>query len=261
MIDHTTVKLGVKAIKTDSRTLKAGRYMKALPPAPPSKDWTNGIGEWGMMLNGPGRDNPSYAKDGLGDCTIAAIGHAIQIWSLNASGVEHTMSDYFIQLYYEKWDGYIPGNPSTDNGGIELDVLKNWQKGTFHGEPLMAFASVNVNNLAEVQQAISLFGGVYIGLNLPVSAQNQSVWDVVADNGQGNTVPGSWGGHCTFVPKYDPEKFTNITWGEMQPMTTAFWNTYVTEAYALLSPVFINSTGAPSGFDLAALQADLAQIV
>ena len=50
-----------------------------------------------------------------------------------------------------------------------------------------------------------MFGGVYIGLALPVTAQTQDVWDVVAGGGA-NAKKGSWGGHCVFVPKYDEQR-------------------------------------------------------
>ena len=52
MTDHSMMKLGRKAIKTDSRTLALGRYLKpSLPAPPPAKDWTKGITQWGAMLN------------------------------------------------------------------------------------------------------------------------------------------------------------------------------------------------------------------
>ena len=67
MVDHSKMKLGRKAIKTDSRTLAFGDYLTpALPPPPKTADWTKGIASWGMMLN-----------DTLGDCTIAALAHSI----------------------------------------------------------------------------------------------------------------------------------------------------------------------------------------
>jgi hypothetical protein len=44
-------------------------------------------------------------------------------------------------------------------------------------------------------------------------------------------------------------------------MTWAFWNVYVDEAYALVSPDWIGAKGkAPNGFALAALEADLVEI-
>jgi hypothetical protein len=259
MADHSKMKLGRKAIKTDTRTLALGRYLTpSLPPPPAAKDWTKGITAWGMMLNGPEPSEPRF-PDGLGDCTIAGCGHAIQVWTAN-TGSMVTVPDATILNYYEQWDGYVPGNPSTDNGGIELDVLNDWQKQGLAGNALMAFADPKPANLTEVRQAIALFGGVYIGLSLPLTAQTQNVWDVVPKGGA-NAKPGSWGGHCVFVPKYDAKGFTCITWGQLKTMTVAFWNKYCDEAHALLSQDWLTAKGAPSGFDQAQLQADLNAIV
>jgi len=164
MADHSKMKLGRKAIKTDSRTLAFADYMTStLPAPPPTADWTKGITSWGMMLN-----------DKLGDCTIAGCGHAVQVWSANA-GTEITVPDPTILSYYEKWDGYSPNDPTSDQGGIELDVLKDWKQGGFAGNALLAFADPKPANLVEIYQSIALFGGVYIGLSLPITAQNQDV--------------------------------------------------------------------------------------
>ena len=69
-----TYRLGRKCVKTDSRTLRLAKYTADLPTPPASSDWTKGITQWGMMLN-----------DTLGDCTIAGLGHALQVWTVNAS--------------------------------------------------------------------------------------------------------------------------------------------------------------------------------
>ncbi len=242
-------KLGRKAIKTDSRTLKLGKYLTTgLPAPPPTADWTKGITSWGMMLN-----------DTLSDCTIAGCGHAVQVWTAN-TGKEVTLPNASIEKYYEKWDGYVRGDPSTDNGGIELDVLNDWKKQGFAGNTLTAFADPRPANLTEIRQSIALFGGVYIGLSLPVTAQNQEVWDVVAHGGA-NAKPGSWGGHSVFVPAYDQNGFTCITWGARKTMTLAFWNKYCDEAHTLLSQDWLSAKGSPSGFNQAQLLADLKAIM
>jgi len=44
-------------------------------------------------------------------------------------------------------------------------------------------------------------------------------------------------------------------------MTWSFWNAYCDESYAIISPDFVGKQTAPSGFDLAALQADLKEVV
>lgn len=248
MADHSRMKLGRKAIKTDSRTLQLAAYLKpSLPPPPAAIDWTDGITNWGMMMN-----------DTLGDCTIAGVGHAVQVWTANTSGIV-TVPDSTVESFYEKWDGYVPGDPSTDRGGVELDVLNDWRQQGFSGHSLLAFADPKVSNLEEVRQSIALFGGVYIGMALPVTAQTQDVWDVVK-NGGGDAKPGSWGGHCVFVPEYDGKTFTCITWGQKKSMTVAFWRKYCDEAHALLGQNWLSAKGAPSGFNQAQLQADLAKI-
>ena len=160
------MKLGRRAIRHDPRTLQLARYMKALPPPPPAVDWTKGITAFGMMLN-----------DALGDCTIAGCGHAVQIWTANL-GAEVIVPDATVEQFYEEWDGYDPADPSTDQGGVELNVLNSWRQGGFAGHILTGFADPHPANLEAVRQAISLFGGVYIGLSLPLSAQNQAVWAV-----------------------------------------------------------------------------------
>ena len=248
MADQSKMKLGRKAIKTDTRTLVFADYITpALPPPPAAADWTKGIATWGMMLN-----------DTLGDCTIAGAGHAVQVWTANTVGIA-TVPDPIIESYYEQWDGYVPGNPNTDNGGVELDVLNNWQKKGFAGHALLAFADPRVFNLVEIRQSIALFGGVYIGLSLPLTAQTQDVWDVVLHGGA-KAVKGSWGGHCVYVPKYDANGFTCITWGQPKTMTLAFWKKYCDEAHTLFGQDWLSTIKAPSGFEQAQLQADLKAI-
>jgi hypothetical protein len=240
-------RLGRKALKTDSRTLRLAKYMKTLAPAPPAVNWAKGITNFGMMLN-----------DNLGCCTIAGVGHAIQIWTANASS-EQTIPDSIIQNYYSTWDGYVPGDPSTDNGGVELDVLSDWKAHGFSGHLLTAYADPAVSSLAEVKQAINLFLGLYIGL---------SVTDQVMENDNDPTIP--WdvtpgdtidGGHCVYVIGYDAQFIYFVSWGQIYKMTTQYWTTYVDEAHALMSPDLLSSSGlSASGFNSAQLLADLAAI-
>jgi hypothetical protein len=219
-----------------------------LPSPPVSCDWTKGITQFGVLDN-----------DVLGCCTISGIAHSLQVFSANV-GDEIAVTDAEVLQYYEAWCGYNPSEPSTDQGGIELDVLNSWKQQEFAGHALIAYADVDHGDIDQVKRAIWLFGGLYIGVSLPSSAQSQvgSVWDV-APNPEGK--PGNWGGHCVFVTGYDADGLTCITWGKLQKMTWGFWNEYVDEAHALLSQDFIAANGLdPSGFDLAALQADLADI-
>ena len=52
-----------------------------------------------------------------------------------------------------------------------------------------------------------------------------------------------------------------VTWGRVQTMGARFLEHYVDEAWAIVSPDFLNAAGeSPQGFNLAQLTADLAQI-
>lgn len=245
MANHARMKLGRMPVKTDDRTLKLGDYLTpALPPPPASADWTSGITGWGMMLN-----------DQLNNCTIAGCAHAIQVWTANCGGIV-TVPDSIVQAIFQKWGGDAQGDASSGSGQAELDVLTNWRKQSFDGHGLVAFADPKVANLMEIRQSIALFGGVYIGLGLPLTARTQDVWDVVANGGADSAV-NSWGGHCVYVPKYDQNGFTCISWGQLKTMTLAFWTKYCDEAHTLLGQDWLSAKGSPAGFDQAQLQADL----
>lgn len=248
MIDLRTLKLGRKAVKTDSRTLRLQKYLTSSFPQPPaSVDWTKGKTAWNVLAN-----------DQLGDCTIAGALHQCMVWTLNQNK-EITTTDGEAIEYYEKWCGYNPSDQSTDQGGVLLDILKQWKSQTLSGNSINSFAEVTVSDSIEIQQAITLFGGIYVGVDLPLSAQTQiangQIWDVT---GGSNGVGGTWGGHCIEVCAYDAKGLTCITWGSLQKMTWGFWNAYVDEAYCIISPEWLNvSNQTPSGLNLAQLQQDL----
>ena len=230
--------------KAQARLLKLSNYM-ALPPAPPSADWLAKVSNPGVMLN-----------DSLGDCTCAGYGHYIQVATAN-NGSQVTVPDSAVLACYEGACGYDPSDPSTDQGGIETSVLNYMRNPGMAGHKLGAYVSVNIQDEEHVKSAIALFGGLYLGVALPLSAQSQDVWRVALSSGS-SAAKGSWGGHCIFVAAYDDAGLTCITWGMVKRMSWDWFFAYCDEAYALLSDDWVNgSAAAPSGFNLAALQADL----
>lgn len=243
----TNLKLGKRAAKKDKRTLKLSNYIVHLPPAPQSVDLSHGIDDWGLMLN-----------DEIGDCTCAAIGHMIQCWTANTTG-EITLADSEILDAYRTFCGYDPLDPNSDQGGVELDVLNRWRKnGGFGGHNLIAYADPEPRNLVHVHQGLALFGGMYIGLSLPISAQSQDIWDVVGDPRRDfESSPGSWGGHAVSLIGYDAKHLKFVTWGKIKLMTPAFWVTYCDESHALLSQDWLAHFGGNADRIRAALLHDL----
>jgi hypothetical protein len=250
-VDSSRLKLGKRPARHDMRTLQMANYLR-LPAIPAAKDWTAKAQQaWGMMKN-----------DQLGDCTCAAAGHIIQVWTANAGREEVTVTDDQIVTAYERISGYDPSDPRSDQGAVELDVLNYWRRTGIGKHKITAYTGLEPKNHTHVQAAVDLFGGAYIGLGLPVSAQNQKVWSVPPSGATGKGAPGSWGGHAVVVEAYNEHGLTCITWGQKQQMTWSFWDTYCDEAYALLSPDWVSAKKpSPEHFDLAALEADLKSLV
>lgn len=246
------VKLGKLSPRHDPRTLQFAQYLpSSLPKPADSCDWSPAVKNWPMMAN-----------DRLGDCTCAAAGHLIQDWSFNRSQKDpkpfppFTPTDAQIVAAYSQITGYNSATGENDNGAVELDVLKFWKKHGIAGQKISAYVALEPGNLDHVKYSIILLGGCYIGVSLPLSAQNQpDVWSVVGGH---SAAPGSWGGHAVCPVGYDLQFVYFISWGKLMKMTWQFWLKYVDEAYAILSPEWIESNKvAPSGFRLDQIQADL----
>jgi len=220
-----------------------------VPAPPPTRDWSAGMpNNLGAMLN-----------DELGDCTIAGIYHARQIWSFNANPPIRTAPDAKVLKLYELACGYNPKKPDTDQGGVEQEVLSYWLK---NGAPiasgvdtLSAFVEVNPKNRLSCQGSINDCGVLYVGMLVPnyimAGAAPPTVWDLDPAGDQGIA-----GGHAVAVCGYDATGFKFNSWGMWYTMTWAFWYKYLDEAYALADPLWIEKSGqSPVWMTLPALEA------
>ena len=232
-----------------ARALSLEHYVAPLPQAPASLDLTPGIPSW-----------PVYLNSTLGDCTCAAVAHMVEVFSREATGTAKLVEDSDVLALYET-QGYRPGDPSTDQGADEMSVLDVWRRQGIAGETLYAYASCDPSKHDLVQTAAWLFFGLYIGIQLPVIAQGQQVWDAVPGP-LSQIEPGSWGGHAVNVVGYDAGGLTVITWGATKRMTWAFWDTYVDEAWVCLPQDFeqLGTKPLDNGFNAAQLNADLVSV-
>lgn len=237
------VRLGKRSVKPDARNLQLARYVdddELLPKVPRSIEWSAGVASW-----------PMYANDRLGDCTCAAVAHMEEAWSANAGRAETPVEHEVIDLYW--------ATGPEDDGRYCLDILNYWQKTGFRKERIRAFVQIDPHKREHVALACWMFGGVYVGLALPLSAQAQTdEWKVSHGS---KAERGSWGGHCVNLVDYLSHGPVCVTWGRLMPMTWAFLETYCDEAYAVISPDWVDDgRAAPSGFALAQLEQDLAAI-
>jgi hypothetical protein len=240
--------LGKLPVRVDVRTLSLAQYVDPqVLPAPPAKfAETAKVEDW-----------PMYANDRIGDCTTAAAGHMIEAWTAAARRQAVVISE---QSVLDAFEHVKRVDPFTgEEGAIELEVLRFWRKQGIGLHKIGAYARVPVHNRRIVETGAWLFGGLYIGVQLPLTAREQEVWDWTGSL-SGDAKPGSWGGHAVDVVAYDAQGLTIVTWGRLKQMTWEFWDRYCDEAYCILSEDFLDEGKAPNGFDLLALKADLALV-
>jgi hypothetical protein len=247
----TALKLGKHAPTFDHRTLMFGNYLtSALAPPPPAVNYAKSISTWPMMGN-----------DKYGDCTCAAAGHMIEEWTSN-NGKPVTPTDQQILTAYKHFAGNNP-----DAGANMLQVLKYWRKTGIANHKISAFVQLEPKSQIQAQDAVDLFGSCYIGLALPNFAVVPGTnfltipWVVPPQGPVGDAAPNMNNGHCVPAVAYDQRNLYVVTWGALKSMSWQFYNAYMDEAFAVLSPDWLNAKEvAPSGFNLAALQQDLAQV-
>lgn len=238
-------RLGKQPKREDSRTLKLAKYIDlgrlTLPPA--ALDWSKRS------------QYPMYRNDEVGNCTCAAAGHCIQDWTDN-SGQKFTILQKEIDRAYESVNG---GDPQA--GAVMLDVLTLWRNIGIGDSRIHSFCEVDTKNIIELEMALHWFGGLYVGLALPVSAQNQEVWDIPPAGPVDDGAPYTWGGHAVHLHGYDAGWPSIVTWGQKQRVTWQWLLTYCDEAWAVLSKDWIDRAGlAPNGFRMQELTEDLAKI-
>lgn len=240
------VRFGKHPPKHDYRTLRFKTYLKAgIAPPPASFDVLAKVYAK-LKQSDPTKLFPMDGNDTYGDCTIAGVAHAITTYR-GLVGKKKIMGTPAVEKLYFHLSGGI------DSGLNELDVLNYWRKTSIDGDKIMAFAAVDPKNHTHVQQAIQLFGGVYLGFQV----QKNAIADFDARKAW-TPGPLTKDGHAVYAVAYDAAGVTVLTWGNIQKGTWAWWDECVDEAYALLPPE-AKSTDF-SGFDLAQLQTDLQDV-
>lgn len=216
-----------------------GDYAVGKLPGPPTSCGVPSVSTWGMDGN-----------DRVGDCTMAGAAHLIAAWDVEVG--EHDPVPTGTAVVHEYFT--LTGGP--DSGLIEHNVLKTWYGQGLWGNRLGGYAPVRAGDLTALHQAIAFYGGAYVGVQLPSSAQTQF------SAGQPWTVDPSSpieGGHCIVFVGYDPQFLYAVTWGQVAKVTYPWWARYGDEAWAALSQEYVEAGRGPA-LDLASLRADLAKV-
>jgi hypothetical protein len=227
--------------------LRFKKYLKASIAPPPASDNKLTTVYAKLKTNNPTKLFPMDGNDKYGDCTIAALAHAETVFRGLVGKKLIMLSPAVVKLYFQLTGG-------VDSGMNELDVLNYWQSNRVSGDELIAFAKLDQKNHEEIEQALHLFGGVYLGFqcqeNCQQEFQSHEPW---------TPGPLTNDGHAVFAVAYDQNGVTVLTWGNTQIGTWDWWDECVDEAYALLPPEAQKPGFAP-GFDFAQLKADLTAV-
>jgi hypothetical protein len=245
---------GKRPPKFHPSTLLFSKYLLSdaapLPTAPPVKGWEYAVPDdvWAASMLG---------NDSVGDCAEACALHKIMGDSAN-NGAPITFTTQDALDLYSAITDYDPNDPSTDQGTAYTDLFDYWQKTGIKGDKILAWASVNFNNPAELNAAIFYFGAALVGIQVTQGMMDQfnagQPW-----NGpfSGSTL----GGHAVPIFGFGSQGRTVITWAKRQQTDLTF-PSIMDECYVVISQSWLNAQGAaPSGLDLTALESDISQLV
>lgn len=208
--------------KVDYRTLRFKDYLKPGIAAPPASYNVLDTVYQNLNIKDPAKLFPMDGNDTIGDCTIAALAHAITVYR----GLLKTKK-IMPQAAVEKLYYHLTGGP--DTGLNELDVLNYWRANPVAADEILAYVKIDAKNHTHVEQAMQIFGGVYLGFQVQENCieefNNRQPW-----------TPGPLlnEGHAVYAVGYDANGVTVLTWGNTQQGSWAWWDECVDEAYAIL---------------------------
>ena len=196
----------------------------------------------GMMLN-----------DQLGCCTIDGLYNFARTVIFATTGKLLFIPDSCVLQAYEEACGYNPADPSTDQGGIEQNVLA-WAMNTGLPMPdgsrhkIGPYGEIDPRNLDDVKRVIAECGYCYIGINC-LNSWTQAPPGSILDWDDS----GFAGGHCVGLGGYDEQSMFDVaTWGSGRYRMTPYAFQRVTdEAYYIIDSSFVAATGkTPFGLSM-----------
>jgi len=237
---HAAMKLG-RLRSTSKQLALAPRlkdFLKAPLPAPPAEYHGAAGATIGM-----------FGNDQFGDCTIAGLANYRAIRAkLNGCPPPASTTDAVVAQYMRLTGGQ-------DTGLNEIDVLVQAQKNGMElgGPKWMDAVRASVRyDRSTSKSLIAIFGALYLGVELPLAAQDQAVWTPTKGR---NGAPGGWGGHCLLWSGWnDPDKEGNdndelVTWGMVKEASPLWLPRYGDEFHVIVDA----DSAAVAGVDFEAL--------
>ncbi len=216
--------------------------------------------DWGSRIK-PNHNWGDYGNLKLNNCTFATAAHAIIIWKsykaerVYRPGVKNIIDEYGKVIRNKR--SAISLQTLLNKGGEPLEarkVLNHWRKKGIDDHKIVAYAKLSFKNKKEqkeeVKRVIYLYGGCYIGINIPRSVEKQwqqnKVWKVIKRVPNGDARRRLWFSHALLAIGYNDKELRVITFGKEETMTWEFFARYVDEAYAVFDEKFLAARKTPS---------------
>lgn len=244
-----TRKLGRRHAK-EAPALRLSAILAPVPVHPKAADHLTGIADWGL-----------WANDRFGTCGPVSFFNYLKMITYFLTGIEAqpTLDDVFA-LYRLCNPDFEPSTGRGDNG-VDMQTMLELAKAhdVLGNGKMVAFARVDLSNLDEVRAAISIFGGVLLGVGLTVAQDAQTdanppLWDYVRRSP-------TWGGHAVLAGMYDSDTEPGhsdieiITWATRVATTHAFQSHQLDEAWVVILKEHLEHPDFQKGIDAAALKA------
>ena len=209
---------GLPAKRPEGLHMLAFYQNNPLPKAPDKID-VPAVVNWGMLGN-----------DKYGDCTFAGIAHA-EMAAAQALGLDEKAP-----IEQEVVQAYLSYTGGRDQGAVEADLLKFWQDNVLFNGKVAAYAPTDIADFDELKSVISSYGVSYIGISVPAPCEQQFAqgqpWALTGTPADNNIM----GGHCVVLVGYDEKYFYCITWGKIQAIEPTWLQSYMQEAWAIITP-------------------------
>lgn len=217
-----------------------------IPPHPKTEDYLAALADWQMLGN-----------NDAGNCVAVTWSNFRRLVTKYLSTEYYPTQDQVWEIYRTQNPDFDPAGSADTNGpgspadrGMDIQTLLEYL--VTHGGPdgirALAFAKVDFTNEDELDAALAIFGGLWVGIE--VSEQNQEEfsqgqpWDAVG------TVEG---GHSVLAGGYVPNpRF--ISWAAEAEFTTRFRQKRVQQAWVVVWPEHLGTKSFEQGIDKAALQ-------
>lgn len=211
---------------------------------------------------------PMACNNLLGNCTIAGLVHLLQlIYAVMGMKFAYP-GDAAVTAYYWKLVGHGPQSEDDPGPGLMMltvidDILAH---GAF-GTKIVAYGELDISDWEGIKTAAFNFGGVYLAVNLPQSAETDfnehKIWTPSGSPIGGHCITGSGDSQLEVYGAVEDEAVAKTealvdteTWGDETAFTEPWWKKYGAQAFVLLPELFVTMGHGPlKNVKLATLEA------